>query len=289
MTDKLQRFVFDKLDARGAVVALKATCDEIQATHHYPPALARLLNQFSAAACLLRDSIKVDASVTIQLRSGGAIDLIMADCSSQRQVRAIAEYNTEQLPSSPELALDELSNDAVLAITITPDEGERYQGVVPIESANLEACLEDYFARSEQLPTWFRLLADTEQAVGIAIHALPSEEQAAAVSLEAFSRLNLFLKTLTEKEAFELSNEQILTRLFHEESCRLFEPVEVAFGCDCSAEKSLNAIASLGADEVGELIKEQRELGHTNLTVDCHFCFQRYEFELDEIAGVALA
>lgn len=36
-------------------------------------------------------------------------------------------------------------------ITITPEEGERYQGVVGLEGDTLAACLEDYFLRSEQL------------------------------------------------------------------------------------------------------------------------------------------
>ncbi len=34
-----------------------------------------------------------------------------------------------------------------------PSEGERYQGVVGLEGDTLAACLEDYFMRSEQLPT----------------------------------------------------------------------------------------------------------------------------------------
>lgn len=38
-------------------------------------------------------------------------------------------------------------------ITITPSEGERYQGVVGLEGDTLAACLEDYFMRSEQLLT----------------------------------------------------------------------------------------------------------------------------------------
>lgn len=40
-----------------------------------------------------------------------------------------------------------------MVITITPSEGERYQGVVGLEGDTLAACTEDYFMRSEQLPT----------------------------------------------------------------------------------------------------------------------------------------
>jgi len=80
MTDFRQRFVFDDLDMRGCIVRLDQTCEAIQSTHHYPPNLAKTLNQFALAATLLRDSIKIDGSLTIQLRTPGAIKLIMADC-----------------------------------------------------------------------------------------------------------------------------------------------------------------------------------------------------------------
>jgi len=91
---------------------------------------------------------------------------------SDRRVRAISEYDSEELVANDLLSLNRLGNGATLAITISPDEGERYQSIVPIENASLSECLEDYFQRSEQLPSLFRLLSDQKKAVGISIHAL---------------------------------------------------------------------------------------------------------------------
>ena len=282
--DIRQRFVFDDLDARGCIVRLSETCEAIQTTHHYPANLAKLLNQFALAATLLRDSIKIDGSLTIQLRSPGAIKLIMADCLSDRRVRAIAEYENDELAANDAIALDQLGQGAVLAITITPEEGERYQSIVPIEHDSLADCLQDYFQRSEQLPSLFHLLTDQEQGVGIAIHALPKEKVSDAnEAADHFERLSAFLKTLASEEAFSLSNEEILTRLFHEEQCRLFDAHSVEFGCECSSEKSLDAIKSLGKDDVQALIDEQKALDQDQLVVDCHFCFQRYHFNFTEV------
>ena len=285
--DIRQRFVFDELDARGCIVRLSDTCEAIQATHHYPANLAKLLNQFALAATLLRDSIKIEGSLTIQLRTPGAIRLIMADCLSDRRVRAIAEYDTDELASSDTIALDQLGQGAMLAITITPDDGERYQSIVPIENATLSACLQDYFQRSEQLPSLFHLLADKERAVGIAIHALPKTKvKDAKQAAEHFERLGALLNTLACDEALSLDNENVLTRLFHEEQCRLFDAHAVEFGCVCSATKSLDAIKSLGQDDVQGLIAEQQAKGHDELVVDCHFCFQRYQFQFADVRGL---
>ena len=283
-TDFRQRFVFDELDARGCIVQLKQTCEAIQATHHYPANLAKVLNQFALAAALLRDSIKIDGSLTIQLRTKGAIKLIMADCMSDRRIRAIAEYEQEELAASDAILLNQLDNSAVLAITITPDEGERYQSIVPIENATLAECLGDYFERSEQLPSLFSFYSDNDTALGVSLHALPAQKVTDKAQSKAhFERLNVLLKTLTQEEALSLSSSEILTRLFHEESCRLFDSHHVEFGCVCSESKSLDAIKSLGAEEVAALVIEQKEQGFDKLVVDCHFCFQRYEFEFDAL------
>ena len=282
--DYRRRFVFDQLDARGCIVHLRETCESIQATHHYPPQLARLLNEFALAACLLRDSIKIDGSLTIQLRTPGVITLLMADCLSDRRVRAIAEYKSDELASDNELSLNRLGEGAILAITISPDEGERYQSIVPIENDSLAECLQDYFARSEQLPSLFHLLANTQSGLGIAVHALPPQKVTDAVSAqEHFNRLAALLLTLSADEALNLDAQELLTRLFHEESCRLYEPHRVEFGCECSYEKSLDAIRSLGALDVKNLIAERQADGNHNLVVDCHFCFQRYDFEFDTL------
>ncbi|MFT6407491.1 MAG: molecular chaperone Hsp33 [Arenicella sp.] len=283
-SDIRQRFVFDELDARGCIVRLSETCEAIQTTHHYPANLAKLLNEFALAATLLRDSIKIDGSLTIQLRTDGAIKLIMADCLSDRRVRAISEYDSEQLPANQDIALDDLGSGATLAITISPDQGERYQSIVPIEHASLGECLEDYFRRSEQLPSLFCLLSGQQQAVGISVHALPREkvEDKIAAS-EHFARIKMLLNTLSAEEAFDLPAEQTLTRLFHDESCRLFESHSVEFGCICSSEKSLIAVKSLGKEDIKELVREQQEQGNQGLVVDCHFCFQRYEFSFEHI------
>jgi len=287
MTDFRQRFVFDDLDMRGCIVRLDQTCEAIQSTHHYPPNLAKTLNQFALAATLLRDSIKIDGSLTIQLRTPGAIKLIMADCLSDRRIRAIAEYDSDELMPNEAIDLNSLGQGSILAITITPDDGERYQSIVPIEHASLAECLQDYFARSEQLPSLFRFLSDAEQAVGISVHALPMEKVKDQHQTEQhFERIQILLNTLETDEALSIDAQQILIRLFHEESCRLFDAHPVEFGCVCSAEKSLDAVRSLGQEDVDGLIAEQSDQGNQSLVVDCHFCFQRYEFNFEQLRGL---
>jgi len=151
MKDFSRRFSFDDLDARGCYVSLEQSIADIQATHHYPGALATLLNEFAIAAVLLRDSVKMDGSLTIQYRSPDAISMIIADCTHDNGVRAVCEFDPEQLQSNDSISLKDLSNHATLTITISPKEGQRYQGVVAIEHDTLAECLQEYFLRSQKL------------------------------------------------------------------------------------------------------------------------------------------
>lgn len=279
--DLKQRFVFDSTDVRGCYARLDESIKTIQATHYYPKGLASIINQFTIAAVLLKDSIKSDGSLTIQMRTQGDIGLLMADCANDGSVRAICEYeHAAMLPD--EIALNRLPN-AVLAVTITPDEGDRYQSIIPVERDSLALCLEDYFERSEQLPSRFHFLATPEKVVGFSLHALPADKiKDAALSEQRFDHLSVLLKSMTLDEALVDSSETALTKLFHEEECRLFDLKPLQFGCECSDERSLNALRALGADELTALVKEHKADDKDAITIDCHFCFQRYTVSFEQ-------
>ena len=283
--DIAQRFSFDELDARGCYVNLRESIADIQATHHYPKPLAKLLNEFAVSSVLLRDSVKISGSLSIQYRAGNhpssPVKMIIADCSSQYGVRAVCEFDAECFPVNIDtIDLKSLGADATLTITISPDEGNRYQGIVAIDSASLTDCLQDYFLRSEQLPSRFEITANENYAVGMSIHAMPEQDSEIVATLkDDWRRLNFLVDTVTEEELQNLDTQTLLTRLFHEEECRLHTPKNVQFTCDCSRERSASAIQSLGEQEIRALISEQ-EL----VTIDCNFCFQRYEFDHKALA-----
>ena len=72
----------------------------------------------------------------------------------------------------------------------------------------------------------------------------------------------------------ELSEQDLLQRLFHEETLRLFESEPIHFSCSCSREKTLNMIKSLGKAEAEDILSEQGQI-----SVTCEFCNNRYDFD----------
>ena len=278
-SDFTQRFLFDNTDVRGEWVGLERSYVEVLAKHAYPEPVAQLLGELLAAAALLVGTLKFDGLLVLQARSAGAVPLLMVECSSDREVRGIARYHEEQL--KPGATLPELMPEGVLAMTIDPANGPRYQGIVALDGINLAESLSNYFASSEQLPTRFWLNADGRRASGMLLQQLPADRIRDGEEREAsWQHLRTLADTLTAEELLGLNTETLLHRLYHEEQVRLFEPRPISFHCSCSRERSAGALISLGQHDAEQLLNEQGGC----VTIDCQFCNQKYRFDAADIA-----
>lgn len=278
--DRTQRFLFEHADTRGEIVQLDASYRDIIGIHQYPPAVGKLMGEFMAAAVLLASTLKFEGKLVLQARSEGQIPLLMVECDSELNLRGIAR-GAQQSTSD---RFDQLLAGGQLAITIDPTQGKRYQGIVPLVKDSLAHSLEAYFEQSEQLGTRFWLCASETGAAGMLLQQLPAQE---ILDREArqqqWEHACTLAGTVRNKELLELAAPQLIHRLFHEDEMRLFEPLPVAFNCNCSRERTLNALSSIGAAEIEELLEE---LG--SITMDCEFCNQQYRFgreDLDDILG----
>ncbi len=243
--------------------------------------MAQLLGELLAAAALLCGTLKFEGLLVLQARSSGPIPLLMVECSSEREVRGIARYEEAEITASA--SLSELMPDGVLALTIDPRHGQRYQGIVPLEGANLAECLSGYFATSEQLPTRFWLNADGRRARGLLLQQLPpSRIKDAQARQDSWEHVVTLADTLTAEELLGLDNEVILHRLFHEEKVRLFDEQPVAFSCSCSRDRAANALISMGQPDVESLLDEQ----DGQIRVDCQFCNEQQVFDAADIAQI---
>ena len=277
--DVTQRFLFEHADVRGELVSLNDSYREILSRHAYPEPVKELLGEMLAAAVLLSTAIKFDGLLIMQARSSGPLSMLMVECSSQQEVRGIARYSDDLNGES----LAELMPDGVLAITIDPAQGQRYQGVVTLEGATLADSLANYFGSSEQLPSRFRLLADGQSARGFMLQALPASQQTdPAEREESWNRLGTLADTLTVEELKALDNQTILRRLYHEEDVRVFDERPVCFRCTCSKERSGNALISLGREDAFNLLAEQGG----EIEVDCQFCNTGYRFDQSALTAL---
>lgn len=75
-----------------------------------------------------------------------------------------------------------------------------------------------YFEQSEQLKTRLWLFSDENNAAGLMLQELPSQEG----QLNDWETIEILANTVTAQEMFDLDCHELLYRLFHEEDVRLF-------------------------------------------------------------------
>lgn len=277
-SDISRRFLFENADIRGETVHLDRALADILAVHQYPPAVAALIGEFLAAAVLLSTTLKFDGKLILQVRSDGQIPLLMVECTHLLQVRAIAR-GTEQATASD---FDQLLANGQLAITVDPEKGQRYQSIVPLAGGSLAQSLDSYFEQSEQLLTRFWLTSADGLAAGMLLQQMPSsDKRSSSQRKHDWQHACSLATTIQTPELLQLSAEQLLYRLYHEQPPQLFEPSSVIFQCNCSAQRTLDALATLDPAELEEILVDQGAI-----TMDCEFCNQQYRFARADLGAL---
>jgi molecular chaperone Hsp33 len=282
--DCLHRFLFEHYPIRGHIVHLDAAWRALLEHRDYPPAIRDTLGEAVAASVLLAATLKFDGTLSLQMQGQGPMHLMLAQCSSELGVRAVARYR--EAPDGRDLAA--LSGEGNLTVTLeNEDLSQRYQGVVPLSGERLAECLRGYFETSEQLPTRLWLHATDKGASGLLLQRLSDDSVHTRTGIkrpvelperdeidDAWRRVQLLGDTLRGEELQTLSDRDILRRLFAEDDVRLFQSSPVYFRCRCSRDRVVGMLRSLGADEIRSVLAERGEV-----EVRCDFCNRAYRFD----------
>ncbi|RYV03677.1 Hsp33 family molecular chaperone HslO [Shewanella sp. OPT22] len=272
--DKLHRYLFENADVRGELVQLEESYQHILSTHEYPKVLQLLLGELMAASSLLTATLKFKGDIAVQIQGDGPVSLAVINGNDQQQLRGIARWQGDLADTAN---LQTLFGKGYIVITLTPEDGERYQGVVALEKPTLAACLEDYFIQSEQLPTSLYLFADGKRAGGMFLQVLPSEK----MHTEDFDHLNQLTATLKQEEILSLDATDVLHRLYHQEEVRLFDADDVTFKCSCSKERTAKALLTISKEEVDSVIAE-----HGVVEMGCEYCNTHYRFDSIDVEAL---
>lgn len=267
-SDSLQRFLFEGGAVRGEIVHLDATWCAVLERHDYPPVVRDLLGQFMAAGALLSATLKFSGSLIMQVQAQGPVNLLVIECTSQRTMRATAQWSSVPMDSS----LDSLFDNGRLIMTLDPEKGkERYQGIVELRGRNVAEVLQNYLTRSEQLDTRLWLTSNDSRAAGMLLQKLPDRE---TDDEDIWRRVVHLGTTVTDKELLRLGARDIMHRLFHEEDIRVFDPVPIRFSCSCSRDRVVDVLKMLGQEEVDSILQDEGVVD-----VNCEFCNQNYVFD----------
>jgi molecular chaperone Hsp33 len=269
--NEVQSFLFEDHGLRGALVRLTETWQQITAQHQYPAEVKQVLADGVAATVLLANGLKDRPRVSLQLQGEGPLRLLVIQCSSDFKVRGMAKWR-------PYARGEALLGEGRLSVHL--DTGSRhgvFQGIVPLVSTRLDACLEGYFAKSEQLGTRIVLAGSASSTAGLLVQALPGHERDA----ETFMHVAALAKTISSGDLIADAASDLLPRVFDGYSIRLFRPRPVLHDCRCTPDYLADVARMLGADELKSLLDER---GYVELT--CEFCNRAFRYGEDDVAAI---
>ncbi|MEC5343826.1 Hsp33 family molecular chaperone HslO [Brenneria populi] len=273
--DQLHRYLFENHAVRGELVTVSDTYQQILAHHDYPEPVQKLLGEMLVATSLLTATLKFNGDITVQLQGDGALKLAVINGNHQQQMRGVARLQGEIAPDS---SLKEMVGNGYLVITITPTQGEPYQGVVGLEGDTVADCLENYFRQSEQLPTRLFIRTgrhdDKMAAAGMLLQVLPAQN----TGEDDFEHLAQLTATIKSEELFTLAANDVLYRLYHQEEVTVYPPQPVRFQCHCSRDRCAAALMTLADREVDEMLEEDGEID-----MHCDYCGNHYIFNAEDV------
>lgn len=297
--DICQPFQLDSSSFRGRLIRLGPALDEIIRRHDYPDELAPLLADTILLAATLASGLKYDGIFTLQTKGDGPVAYTVSDVTSVGDLRGYARFDADRLSEQRRHKGFQPDLGAMLGagyVAFTVDQGEhteRYQGIVELRGATLADAVRHYFRQSEQLAASIKSFvskdADGKWVGGaIMLQALPPEnagvfsEHQAGVREEDWHRAGVLLETVTAHELLDpaLTVNELIYRLFHEESPRIYERRELRPGCRCSRERVTDVLRSLDRGDLDELRVDGL------VAVTCEFCNATYSFsdaDLDKV------
>jgi len=271
MSNYVQRFLLENLDIRGAVVHLDSVWQQMLSGRNYPQPVTQLLGEMSAVTLLLGENLKQAGRLTIQLNGSGPVSMLVIDCNDTLHIRGMAKYaqNIEAQPVS-----DLLGHGQLLLTLDMPSMRESYQSIVPLDGNNIAELFEHYFKQSEQLPSRLFLITTDTTIFGLLLQKLPAADQQ---DPDGWARAKALAATVNDQMLFDLTAEELLIRLFYEETIRIFDAQTVHYGCQENPARIYAMLRTLGREEVYSILKEFGEV-----VVNDDICNR--EYRLDALA-----
>ena len=221
--------------------------------------------------------------ITIRFKGDGVGGSVVATSDWCGNVRGFIQNPSADLPLRADGKLDVGGCIGQGELYILRDAGgsEPYVGISKIQTGEVGDDIAYYYATSEQIPTVCALgvLVDRDYSVlragGALIQLLPFYDDEVAEKLEQnAAKMRPITKILSEGTL-----EDVLAEVLDGIEYDLFDEIECEYKCACSREKTDNALISLGARELTDMIENGDEV--TEMT--CSFCDEVYKYSKSDL------
>lgn len=272
--------------ARFLIINSRKMVDDMISTHHTAPTATAALGRTITAASMIGTMLPADGdSVTISFAGDGDAGKIIAVADYFGNVKGYIQNPLANPPkkSNGKLDVGAAVGAGTLSFAKSISGAEPQTGMIEIVTGEIAEDIATYFAKSEQIPTVLSLgvLVDKDYsclaAGGVLIQLLPFPDDK---TVDLIERNAADLSNVSRLFERGMTNEEIAELALRDIPYDIFDTLEVEYKCDCSRERMLSKIKSLGKKEISTMLDEQESEGKPReLTAVCRFCNSEYTFD----------
>ncbi len=248
-------------------------------------ALGRLLT----AATMMGNMMKGEEnSLTLRVKADGPAGSLVAVADPDGNVKGYVENPHVTIPPKSNGKLDvggAVGKNGHLYVLKDVGLKEPYSGIVPLVSGEIAEDITAYYATSEQIPTVCALgvLVNGDRSVacsgGFIMQLLPGADDGTIDKIEENLKK---LKPITTMLAENKTIKEIVDAALEGFEVEVLYTQDVAYKCDCSKERVMKALVTLGSEELTKMAEEMPEI-----ELNCHFCNKNYKFTPEEVKALA--
>ena len=278
--------------ARILVINSKEIVNSVVEYHKTSPTATAALGRTVTAASMIGTMLpEAGDNVTISISGDGEAGKIIAVADYYGGVKGYIQNPLANPPKKPNGKLDvgAAVGSGTLSFVKSVGAAEPQIGTIELVSGEIAEDIATYFAKSEQIPTVLSLgvLVDRDYsclaAGGVLIQLMPFPDDATVDLIERNAADLVNISRYFEKG---MTNEEIAKIAMRDIPYDIFDTLEVGYNCDCSRERMLKKIRSLGKKEIETMLDEQVAEGKPReLSAVCRFCNTAYDFTEAELLG----
>lgn len=284
MKDYLVKAIAYNDQVRAYAVIATETVGEAQRRHQTWPTASVALGRSMTAGMIMGAMLKGEEKLTVKIDGGGPIGTILVDANAKGEVRGYVTNPQTHFNLNEQGKLDvrrAVGTNGML--TVSKDIGlqQPFVGHVPLISGELGEDFTSYIVHSEQVPSsvGVGVLVNPDQSIqaagGFIIQLLPGTDEETIMRIEERLKGIIPISSMVEQR---MTPEQILEQVLGTGNVKMLEKMPVHFQCQCSEERITNAIVSLGAEEIQDMIQKE---GMAD--AQCHFCNENYHFSKKDL------
>ena len=253
--------------------------------HEPSPTVSAALGRVLTGTLLLASSLKELDRLTVKIEAGGAVKGITAEAGADGKVRGYVKNPHVELPPKDNGKFDVAGIVGEGMFYVIRESGydiglyrEPYVGSVPIVSGEIAEDFAYYLAKSEQIPSAVLLgvlLQKQEPFVrasgGVIIQMMPGANEHIITMIEDTIRHAPHITSVINEGA---SARDLVKLALGEIDFEILTEKEIEFDCNCSFERAVSLISSLGLDEVASMLAEDKGAKMT-----CGFCNEIYTLD----------